>query len=94
MGVFAGDPSGTGDEFLESVSDYFINTTIDQLPQEIENLYSNICVIATPTPTLPPFVGGVLEHSSATDYSYGLSVATAMVAAVALVLLVLKRRVE
>ena len=35
VGVFVGDPSGTGDEFLESISDYFINVTevgVENLP--------------------------------------------------------------
>ena len=57
VGIYVGDPATEGDEFLESISDYFINTTIENLPSEFDKLYSELCVIATPTPS-PSAVGG------------------------------------
>lgn len=45
VGIFAGDPGGTGDEFLQSISDYFINVSIDQLPQAFKDLTGQVCFL-------------------------------------------------
>lgn len=90
VGVYVGDPSGGGDEFLESISDYFINVSIEDLPGEFDKLFDQICYITPPKPA----VGGVLEESLVTDQLKAQLVPVILVAAVTASLVIFLRRKE
>mgnify|MGYP000064707571 CR=1 FL=1 len=90
VGVYVGDPSGGGDEFLESISDYFINVSIEDLPEEFDKLFDQICYITPPKPA----VGGVLEESPVTDQLKAQLVPVILVAAITASLVIFLRRKE
>ncbi len=94
VGVFAGDPLGTGDEFLQSISDYFINVSIDQLPQAFTSLVSQVCRISPPT---TPVVGAEVRLAQATGsetYSYAVITGIIAIASIAIIVPVVKRKKE